>query len=476
MKSNQLLCRLALFATLMAAAAPLAAQDHIPWITDLKQARDLAERQNRLVLLHFWSESCGPCKRLEQHVFNQPEFIRSLTTGYIPAKINVDQHPHIAKHYSIEAVPTDIIVTPSGREIQRFTSKQDTNQYIAMLDGIRARASVSGYMPLGDAGATVAANPYPQGSATADASLGQTAPTLNEGSATAPPANRYESRYSNPLQQQAPPQQQPIAGRYANPYGQPEGNQTADSGSRWDDLRDSGGPTTEPAKPTLNPYVSESPAAPQQPQNPVANNPYSGDQLANNHPPNNHPPNNQPPNNQPAQNQFAQNPQPQQPPRNNTAPARDPQRNTGGVVAQHANHAPQQSNNQPSGKPTVALDGYCPVTLVHQRGWLQGEKQWGAIHEGHIYLFAGPQQQQQFLANPELYAPLLGGHDPVRFAETGKLVPGKREYGLYVDDPGPIALFSDEASLQRFHGNSSHYFNVIRQAAQQRAGQQHRQR
>ena len=50
------------------------------------------------------------------------------------------------------------------------------------------------------------------------------------------------------------------------------------------------------------------------------------------------------------------------------------------------------------------------------------------------------------------------------YAETGQKVPGRREFGLYVDEPGPIALFADEAALQKFHEHSAYYFNVIRQA------------
>lgn len=104
------------------------------------------------------------------------------------------------------------------------------------------------------------------------------------------------------------------------------------------------------------------------------------------------------------------------------------------------------------------------MTLVHQRVWTQGDKRWVSRHQGQIYQFAGPQQQKQFLNNPHLYAPLLSGFDPVRYTETGQKVAGRRQFGLYVDEPGPIALFADEAALQKFHANSAYYFNVIRQA------------
>lgn len=124
---------------------------------------------------------------------------------------------------------------------------------------------------------------------------------------------------------------------------------------------------------------------------------------------------------------------------------------------------PQNQPGQRASQPPIGLEGYCPVSLVQRRVWTPGDKRWKAVHEGRVYLFAGLQQQQQFFANPILYAPLLSGYDLVQYAETGQIVLGRREFGLYVDEPGPIALFADEAALERFLANSAYYYNVIRQ-------------
>lgn len=131
-----------------------------------------------------------------------------------------------------------------------------------------------------------------------------------------------------------------------------------------------------------------------------------------------------------------------------------------------------QNSTPPTRPPTIppqstpVLEGYCPVTLIDKRSWELGDERWTVVHEGHTYLFVGQQQQQKFLKSPDLYAPLMAGHDPVRFAETGQLVPGKREFGVYVVDPGPIALFADESSLQRFEQNPGEYDKVLRASAQ----------
>ena len=78
--------------------------------------------------------------------------------------------------------------------------------------------------------------------------------------------------------------------------------------------------------------------------------------------------------------------------------------------------------------PPVALDGFCPVTLLEtmaqnpaDRGaWKKGDRQFGAIHRGRTYLFASAEQQQNFWPIPTRFAPVLAGCDPVRFAERGE--------------------------------------------------------
>jgi protein disulfide-isomerase len=111
------------------------------------------------------------------------------------------------------------------------------------------------------------------------------------------------------------------------------------------------------------------------------------------------------------------------------------------------------------------MEGYCPVTLVQQQQWVQGDRQWGAIHEGRLYLFAGQQQQQQFLSAYGQYAPMLAGHDPVKFLDDGLLVEGRRAHGVFYRDE--IYLFADEASLQTFWSAPERYSAGIR-AAQRR--------
>lgn len=119
-------------------------------------------------------------------------------------------------------------------------------------------------------------------------------------------------------------------------------------------------------------------------------------------------------------------------------------------AADAANAAPDTHGSMPLG-----LEGYCPVTLTDRGAWTEGRAQWGARHRGRTYLFAGPEQQQAFLANPDRYAPALSGDDPVLAFESGRSTPGRRAYGVTYQSR--MYLFASPETRATFSANPDRY-------------------
>jgi len=204
-------------------------------------------------------------------------------------------------------------------------------------------------------------------------------------------------------------------------------------------------------QPSYPPYHGVAPSQPA--QQPVAQQPpaaASTNQLAQQGPygatlPSNPPFAAQPPIRQ--QNPVQPQPQPQQ------------QQVAGAPVRQLAppqqNPAPQNTPAPPVGKtPSYGLEGYCPVELTIHEKWVPGNLQYGAVHQGITYLFAGPEQQKQFLANPDRFAPANRGFDVVLSTENGQNIPGKRQHGVFLTNGDQsqrqIYLFASEATLKKF--------------------------
>jgi YHS domain-containing protein len=102
------------------------------------------------------------------------------------------------------------------------------------------------------------------------------------------------------------------------------------------------------------------------------------------------------------------------------------------------------------------------VALERDNAWLKGNKQFGAIHRGKLYLFTSADYQKIFLAEPDRYSPALAGYDPVLFADQGELVEGRREFGIR--DGVQVYLFANLASRQRFEADPNKYLQSIQQA------------
>lgn len=130
--------RLFLLIVVLAQASVASAQggQGIAWQTDLDAARATAEKEQKLLLVHFWNETCGPCRVLDATVFNQPTVAASVHPNYVPVKLNTNEYPATAERFGITRVPTDVVITPQGQVVERMVSPSTPMAYIGQMAGI----------------------------------------------------------------------------------------------------------------------------------------------------------------------------------------------------------------------------------------------------------------------------------------------------------------------------------------------------
>ncbi len=119
----------------------------VQWRNSIEQAKEEARQNSRFVLVHFWSETCPPCVSLERNVFGQAPMANAMHSGFVPVKINLSLLPDVGRAYNITSMPTDVILTPDGRELHRMTSPQDMQQYISILNQVAAHARMMQEVP-----------------------------------------------------------------------------------------------------------------------------------------------------------------------------------------------------------------------------------------------------------------------------------------------------------------------------------------
>lgn len=134
-------------------------QAEIRWESNLRAAHDRAQQEGKLLLLHFYSDNCVWCDRLEAGAFQQPEVGQAIHSDYVPVKIHAGQNPALAQTFRVNRFPTDVIVRPDGTALAHGTSRQAPQQYIAMLRQHVPAAAPTDAAPAGLAATGVAAIP-----------------------------------------------------------------------------------------------------------------------------------------------------------------------------------------------------------------------------------------------------------------------------------------------------------------------------
>ena len=147
-------CFYVLFLSAISTCWHSVAADSLPWRTDLETAMGEAQRDNKLVLLHFWDYQCPPCRRLEKNVFPRKDVAQAIEANFIPVKINITDAPRLRRQYRVRRWPTDIILNASQQQLHRDVSEQSPEAFVTLLNQIAARKNGNPAVPVDRPGST----------------------------------------------------------------------------------------------------------------------------------------------------------------------------------------------------------------------------------------------------------------------------------------------------------------------------------
>lgn len=87
-------------------------------------------RDNRLLMVDFWAEWCGPCRAIAPAL---EELATAMAARVTLAKVNVDDNPGLAARYGIRSIPT-ILFFKEGKVVGDIIGAVPKSQIKKKLD------------------------------------------------------------------------------------------------------------------------------------------------------------------------------------------------------------------------------------------------------------------------------------------------------------------------------------------------------
>jgi protein disulfide-isomerase len=110
--------------------ATVTARAELTWLTDLDEAKKVATKENKKLLVDFTgSDWCGYCIKLHKEVFDTPEF-EKFAKDYVLVELDFPKRKEqpaaekaknqaAQKKYGVNGFPTVIIINSSGKVLNR---------------------------------------------------------------------------------------------------------------------------------------------------------------------------------------------------------------------------------------------------------------------------------------------------------------------------------------------------------------------
>lgn len=113
--------------------APPIPATYIAWDTNLDASVQRARTENKRVMVEFYTQWCGFCKKVDAEVYTNAQVIGEAQ-NFVNVKIDAEKYTVLAAKYGVKRYPTFLFLDVNGNEIGRQNGAPDVNEMLNMLN------------------------------------------------------------------------------------------------------------------------------------------------------------------------------------------------------------------------------------------------------------------------------------------------------------------------------------------------------
>ena len=116
----------------------------INWKTNYNTALEKAVKENKAIMIDFYTDWCTICKIMETNVYLDKEIASNINYNFVPLKINAEDNDENVKlltnKYNISAFPSAVFINTNGFIIKKILGYIDTNDLLEEIKNIEQKS------------------------------------------------------------------------------------------------------------------------------------------------------------------------------------------------------------------------------------------------------------------------------------------------------------------------------------------------